>query len=200
MTRHTLFGRIQQMYWRGPVNLPIVTPFINAKWTLFWKIYLLEKYICCSFLYIPIFWVSETEATESADSPVFAIRTRRLPLAGQPRSLIARGSQDYPERPPVDDNEVVGGYGPGRLVHRDTHIRAMHAKSPFVLVSVLISCTSGIFITLMNWRCCTAARTVISRRSRPREKLHSVVCFGSQYAAAGTVDSRSLDASSWRWF
>ena len=30
-TSVTLFGRIQKQYWRGPVNLPIVTPFINAK-------------------------------------------------------------------------------------------------------------------------------------------------------------------------
>ena len=30
----TLFGRIQKQYWRGPVNLPIVTPFINARLAL----------------------------------------------------------------------------------------------------------------------------------------------------------------------
>ena len=33
-TSATLFGRIQKQYWRGPVNLPIVTPFINARLTL----------------------------------------------------------------------------------------------------------------------------------------------------------------------
>ena len=30
-TSVTLFGPIQKLYWRGPVNFPIVTPFINAR-------------------------------------------------------------------------------------------------------------------------------------------------------------------------